>query len=44
MTRAVKHFTFEKNYVQEYGRLLLLFAFLIDGFVFSFIFLWVDLN
>ena len=43
MSRAVKYFTFEKNYVQEYGRLLLLFTFLIYGFVFAFIFLWVDL-
>ena len=44
MSRAVKYLTFEKNYVQEYGRLLLLFTFLIYGFVFAFILLWVDFN
>ena len=44
MSGAVKYFTFEKNYVQEYGRLLLLFTFLIYGFVFAFIFLWVNFN
>ena len=42
VTCGKKYFTFEKNYVQEYGRLFLLCTFLIYGFVFAFIFLLVD--